>query len=174
MRKIVFLLAALALASTAQLVFADGLPPSPSNASEWRFIRIDAGKIVSSEKVQSAFLLVFYNYASTGLPAGAEAIPQMTVKVLGVDLTSDIVFREEGVFAVNVTPQKLGMQTEFLPDGSYWANASVTEGPDSFKAFEPNAFTVVRKKTPVPETHFTAIALVLFSALFLMRRKQKR
>ncbi len=172
MRTFIFLLATLALVLSTTLVFADGLPPAPSNTSEWRFIRIDAGKIVSSEKVQSAFLLVFYNYASTGLPAGAEAIPQMTVQVLGVDFTSDIVFREEGVFAVNVTPQKLGMQTEFLPDGSYWANASVTEGPDSFKAFEPSAFTVVRKKTPVPETHFAAIALVLFSALFLLRRER--
>ncbi|MBS3070455.1 hypothetical protein J4220_03035 [Candidatus Micrarchaeota archaeon] len=171
MRTFVFILAALVL--FIPLVFAGGLPPSPSNTSEWSFIRIDAGKIVSSEKVQSAFLLVFYNYASTGLPAGAEAIPQMTVRVLGVDLTSDIVFREPGVFAVNVTPQKLGMETEFLPDGSYWANASVAEGPDSFKAFEPNAFTIVRKTAPVPETHFAAIALLLFSALFLMRRDRR-
>jgi len=173
MRTFVFLAVVLALVLPATLVLADGLPPAPSNTSEWRFIRIDAGKIVSSDKVQSASLLVFYNYASTGLPAGAEAIPQMTVRVLGVDLTSDIVFREPGVFAVNVTPQKLGMETEFLPDGSYWANASVADGPDSFKAFEPNAFTIVRKTAPVPETHFAAIALLLFSALFLMRRERR-
>ncbi|HLD62622.1 MAG TPA: hypothetical protein VI875_02025 [Candidatus Norongarragalinales archaeon] len=171
MRTFIFIVAALTLVLSTTLVFADGLPPTPSNTSEWRFIRIDAGKIVSSDKVQSAPLLVFYNYASNGLPAGAEAIPNLNVRVLGVDLSSDVVFKEPGVFSVNVTPQKLGIQGGELPDGSYWANATATEGQSVFKAFDPNAFTVVKKRTPVPETHFVAIALALFAAVFLMRRK---
>lgn len=76
-----------------------------------------------------------------------------------------------------MTPGALNLQSQDLPDGTYYAGASVTETINGeeveFDAFEPNAFIVLKKKAALPETDFIAIAFFLLLALFAMRRARK-
>ena len=158
--------------------------PSPSASPSpqlgppyWSFIRIQPSGVITAESVPSADLLIFYNYLQTGLPAGAEAIRRMQASVNGVNLTSQIAYSKPGVFYVRVTPALLNLETADLPDGAYYAHASVTETINDeerkFSAFEPSAFIILKKKHALPETDFIAIAFFLLLALFLMRSRRK-